>query len=407
MVNALYNNYNIPTPPPQHQNVDNTVNTSTTQDSSWFTDWLDDKDKVCTDNADDGKISFKEAAASFGKGLLEIVKSVVKHPIKTGLTIAAGAALTVATGGAALPVLVAAGVTLGTAQIGYGIYKASTAETDGEAKQAFETIGNGTFAVTASALSAKGALNAASKAGVSSANTAKDANIIESTVNCFKVAPKAIVQSAKNIKGNFLTVTTGTIQPNSNKLRSGQVEYMSKANEAQAYRFNPNGTEEEILANNPGVFKDANGNYCIPNKWNPNEPYIIDTSKEQMIMMYDGTSDMAVCDGGVFNGSYVDTAAFKTSGQLNYQNPVNLEYGKVVNVTKQAPGAFKIVSEGTKVQTLEGVRTVGESEVIAIDHTGSPYVTTASNILKRNIPLDTEKSISGFETIKQIVENQN
>ncbi len=402
MVNGVYNNYNIQNP--QSKNTSNVTNNSTTQGSSWFKDWLDDKDKVCTDGNDDGKISFKESAASFGKGLIGIVKSVVKHPVATGLTIAAGVALTVATGGAALPALVATGVTLGAAQIGVGIYKASTAETDGEAKQAFETIGNGTFAVTASALSAKGALNAASKAGVSSANTAKDANIIQSTVNCFKVTPEAVLQSAKNIKGNFLTATTGTIQANSNALRKGQVEYMSKANEAQAYRFNPNGTEEEILANNPGVFKDANGNYCIPNKWNPDEPYIIDTSKEQMIMMYDGTSDMAVCDGGVFNGSYVDTAAFKNSGQLNYQNPSTLEYGKIVNVTKQAPGAFKIVPEGTKVQTLEGLRTVGDGEVIAVDHTGSPYVTTAKNVLKRNIPIDSEKSIEGFEALKQFSE---
>ncbi len=403
MVLSVSSNYNIYNS--QQKNVNTENNNKTQENSSWFSDWLDNKDKVCTDNADDGKLSFKEAASSFGKGLLGVVKSVIKHPIKTGLAVAAGAALTVATGGAALPVLVAAGVTIGTGQIGYGIYKAATAKTDGEAKQAFETIGNGTFAVTASALSAKGALNAASKAGVSSANTAKDANIIQSTVNCFKTVPNAITQSAKNIKGNFLTAATGTIHANSNALRKGQVGYMSKANEAQAYRFNPNGTEEEILANNPGVFKDANGHYCIPNKWNPEEPYIIDTSKEQMIMMYDGTSDMAVCDGGVFNGSYVDTAAFKATGELNYQNPANLEYGKVVNVTKQAPGAFKIVPESTKVQTLEGVRTVGTGEVIAIDHTGSPYVTTASNILKRNIPLDTEKSVKGFEVLKQLTEN--
>ncbi len=399
MVSSINGNYNI-----TNNQLQKTNYTAVTQKSSWFKYWLEDKDKICTDGKDDGKISFKEGAASFGKGLIGIVKSAIKHPIATGLTIAAGAVLTVATGGAALPVLVAAGVTLGTAQIGVGVYKAATSETDGEAKQALETIGNGTFAVAVSMLSAKGALNAASKAGVSSASTAKDANIIQSTVDCFKVTPGAILQSAKNIKGNFLTYATGTIHANSNALRKGQVEYMSKANEAQAYRFNPNGTEEEILANNPGVFKDTNGNYCIPNKWNPDEPYIIDTTKEQMIMMYDGTSDMAVCDGSVFNGSYVDTAAFKTSGQLNYQNPANLEYGKIVDVTKQAPGAFKMAPAGTKVQTLEGVRTIGDGEVIAVDHTGSPYVTTAKNILKRNIPIDTEKSINGFETLKQFSE---
>ncbi len=396
MVSAISNNYNITNTPPRNVNY-----TRELEKSSWFKDWIEDKDKICTDGKDDGKISFKEGAASFGKGLIGIVKSVIKHPIATGLTIAAGTALTVATGGAALPFLVAGGVTLGAGQVGYGIYKASTADTDGEAKQAFENIGNGTFTIAASVFSSKAALKTASKAGVSGAKGYEDLNILQATAKCFKTAPESVVQSGLNIKGNVLTSITGNIHANSNALRKGQVEYMSKANEAQAYRFNPNGTEEEILANNPGVFKNENGQYCIPNKWNPNEPYIIDTSKEQMIMMYDGTSDMAVCDGGVFKGSYVDTGAFKTSGQLNYQNPANLDYGKVVNVTKQAPGAFKIVPEGTTVKTLEGIRTVGEGEVIAIDHTGSPYVTKASNILKRNIPFDTENSIKGFETLKK------
>ncbi len=365
--------------------VKNRAEIKSVRSESWFSDWINDRDKVCTDGQDDGKLSFKEAAKSFGKGLLGIVKAVAKHPIATALTVAAGAALTVATGGAALPVMVAAGATIGVGQIGYGIYKANTADTDGEAKQAFETIGNGTFSVAASVAAAKPALKAASNAGVASANGAEDMNMINATANCFKSTPEAIVQSAKNVKGNVLTAATGTIHANSNALRKGQVKYMSKANEAQAYRFNPNGTEEEILANNPGVFKNADGKFCIPNKWNPEEPYIIDTSREQMIMMYDGLDDMAVCDGGVFNGSYVDTSAFQETGALHYQNPSELEYGKILNVTKQAPGAFTVVPEGTKVQTLEGVRTVGKGEVIAVDHTGSPYVSPAKNILKRNI----------------------
>ncbi len=154
---------------------------------------------------------------------------------------------------------------------------------------------------------------------------------------------------------------------------------MSKANEVDAYRFNPNGTPEEILANNPGVFRGADGKYYIPNKWSPNEPYLIDPSKEQMIMMYGG-DDMAVCDGAIFKGSYVDNLE-----SMSYQDPSKLAYGEVGRFTKQAPGAFKVMPEGTKIQTLEGVRTVGEGEVVALDHAGNPYATTPANILKRNI----------------------
>ncbi len=166
---------------------------------------------------------------------------------------------------------------------------------------------------------------------------------------------------------------------------------MSKANEVDAYRFNPNGTPEEILANNPGVFRGADGKYYIPNKWSPNEPYLIDPSKEQMIMMYGG-DDMAVCNGAIFKGSYVDNLE-----SMSYQDPSKLAYGEVGRFTKQAPGAFKVMPEGTKIQTLEGVRTVGEGEVVALDHAGNPYATTPANILKRNIGFSDEAMNTMFE----------
>ncbi len=353
-----------------------------TLDLNAFQRWWHDVDKVSTDGKDDGKLSFGESLESFGKGLAGIVKGVAKHPIATALTLAGGAALTVLTGGAALPVLAAAGATVGVGMIGVGAYKAVTAETDAEAKQAWETIGNGTFAVAASALSAKPSLNAAAKAGVTSAQVGKDMNIAQATVQTFKTVPEAVKMSALNAKGNVLTWTTGTVHAHSNALQ-GAEPYMSKPNDVQAYRFNPNGTPDEILANNPGVFRGQDGKYYLPNKWNPSEPYLIDTSKEQMIMLYGG-DDMAVCDGAIFKGSYVNTADFKANGALNYQDPTKLQYGQVVDVTKQAPGAFKVMPEGTKIQTLEGTRTVQQGEVVALDHAGNPYATTPANIAKRN-----------------------
>lgn len=376
---------------------------TTKNQGDWFTKWINDKDKVCTDGKDDGKLSFKEGLTSFGKGLLGIVKSAVKHPFLTGAAILGGVALTVATGGAALPALVALGVTAGAGQIGYGTYKAVTAKTDAEAKQAFETIGNGTFAVATSALGAKAALTKASAAGVTSAENAGELNTVEAIGQCFKSTPEALKMSGTNIKGNVLTWTTGNVQANSNALRNGQVKLMSKANDAQSYRFNGNGTEAEILKNNPGVFKGTDGKYYVANKWNAEAPFAIDPSKEQMIMMY-SSDDMAVCDGGIFKGSYVDTNSFKQSGTLSYQDPKALNYGEVVNVTKQAPGGFTQVPVGTKVQTLEGITTVGEGQVIAVDHAGNPYVTTMANVLKRNIPVDTTASKVGFENLTKAKE---
>lgn len=292
------------------------------------------------------------------------------------------------TGGAALPVMVAAGAAVGTGMIGYGAYKAATAKTDGDAKQAWETIGNGTFAVATAAVSAKTALNTASNAGVTSAAGAKNMNTAQAVVQTFKSTPEALKVGTLNAKGNISTWATGTVHANSNSLQ-GADKYMSKANDIEAYRFNPNGTSEEILTNNPGVFRGNDGKYYVPNKWNPDQPYLIDGSKEQMIMMYNGTEDMAVCEGSVFKGSYVAQSAFKADGTKTYLDPSKLPYGngKTIQATKQAPGAFKVMPEGTKVQTIEGVRTVGKGDVVAIDHAGNPYVTPAKNITKRNTGL--------------------
>lgn len=336
--------------------------------------WFDDEDKVSTDGIDDGKISFKEGFASYAKGLIGIVKSIRNHPLKTLACIGAGVGIGVLTGGAALPIMAVVGATVGAGTIVYGGYKAATAKTDGGAKQAFETMGNGTFALAASTIGSKQALKAAANAGVKSANGLATNNPITNLANCAKVTPEAITISARNIKGNLLTATTGRVHAHCNDLREDTMPYKSKPNDVQAYRFNPNGTPEEIIANNPGVFQGEDGCFYVKNKWDASAPFKIDTTKEQMIMMYDGMNDMAVCDGEVFAGSYVDTATFKADGTLNYQNPTSLEYGKVIDATKQAFGEFKMFELGTEIETLEGVNVIDPGEIVSIDHAGNPYV---------------------------------
>ena len=338
------------------------------------------------DGCDDGKISFKEGAKNFGKGFFSIVDNTICHPLKTAASVGVGVTLSCATGKAILPVMIAGGAAIGTGQIAHGIYKVVKAKDDKTARRAYQKMGLGTFALASSTLAAKKALICAAEGGVKSAAGVACKNPFKNTVNCIKVSKDSLLQSGTNIKGNFLTLTTGNIHANSNVLRKNQVKYMSKANEAKSYRFNPNGTDEEILANNPGVFKGEDGKFYVNNKWDAKHPFAIDPTKEQMIMIYDA-DDMAVCAGDVFEGSYVDSLTFKGKGELNYQKPSSLEYGKVIDVTKQAKGAFKKVPVGTKVQTLEGITEVQEGQVIAVDHAGNPYVTPVSNILKRNVPL--------------------
>ena len=73
-----------------------------------------------------------------------------------------------------------------------------------------------------------------------------------------------------------------------------------------------------------------------------------------MIMIYDEAGgDMAVREGGIFKGSYVDTQSFKADGTLSYQDPTKIAYGQRVQVTKQAPGTVIVgAPEGTKFQTV-------------------------------------------------------
>lgn len=168
--------------------------------SSDIADWIEEKDKYCTDHYDDGKISLKEKASNFAKGFFGgVVKEVIKHPVATLVTVGIGAAVVAATGGAALPAMVALGATVSTATIGYGAYKSVTAKTDKEEKEAYEAMGTGVFGLLTSALSAKKALSRAVNAGVTSAEQAKDAGMVESLVRCFKSTPEALRVSGQNI----------------------------------------------------------------------------------------------------------------------------------------------------------------------------------------------------------------
>lgn len=401
-------------------------------DMNAFQRWWFDVDKVSTDGKDDGHLSFGEKAESFGKGIANLIKAPIKNPIATAVTVGVAGALTFATGGAAIPIIIGAGAAFGAIEIGKGVYNAATAETDTDAKKAFESIGTGTATVALSALGVKSANKAGANAGIKSLQGLENAGWKENVVAMAKAMPEAFKQSGLNIKGNALTWTSAikgdnVIYANSNKLRAlgQQHSYMSKANDVEAYKFNPNGTTEEILANNPHV-EQVNGKFGVQDKWatqslqeaitgNPEKGiapmteqdailslkldpskvsngkvyHLIDPNKNPMVMIYDEAgNDFAICEGNVFKGSYVDTKAYRAEGTLNYQDPSKLAYGQRIRATKQAPGSFISAPEGTKVQTVsEGVQTVQKGQVVALDHEGNPYVTTVENIIKRNTGL--------------------
>ena len=161
---------------------DNDIVTST-PDNFFLSD-----EETCTDGKDDGKISFKEGAISFLKGIASPITNMFKSPgnfIKSAAMIAVGTALCIATGGAAAPFLVALGVAGGGFQIAKGTIGIFKAKTDAEAKAALKNIGSGTGAVAASIVGAKAAARAGGIQG------AKSMNAFQATVACIKNAPKS------------------------------------------------------------------------------------------------------------------------------------------------------------------------------------------------------------------------
>lgn len=145
--------------------------------------------------ADDGKISFADKLKNFGKGLISPITSMFSSPknfLIGAATIVGIGALTVATGGAITPLLVAGGVAIGGIQFAKGAIGAATAKTDAEAEQAWQNMGTGTVTVAGSVAGAKGALKAAGY-------ETEGLNALSATAKCFKVAPKSVATSAETI----------------------------------------------------------------------------------------------------------------------------------------------------------------------------------------------------------------
>ena len=357
-----------------------------------FTDWLQDKDKKCTDGKDDGKIGFWDGAKNFAKGLIGgIPKAIINHPVTTAAVVAGGAALLAVTGGAAAPLLVAAGAASGAVQIGTGAYKAATAKTDADAKMAWEGIGTGTATVGLSAAAVKTSNQAAAKGGVKSLQGLEKESFIENLTEGAKAIPEAFTQSGKNIKGNYLTWKTGVIHANSNATRNGVETGVQAGNKVpDAYKVDLNGTVEEVLAKNPGLKYDAaQGKYYVETSWGENM-YI--QNENYMYVKYGEsvdaqtgkvTIDHNAVEGAEFYDTYIDHPKFEATGAKRYINPENLKPGQHVETSKNAPARFKVVPEGTKYMSAEGAGTVQPKSVLRIDGQGRPYQSTVEFMLKK------------------------
>ena len=237
---------------------------SETLDLNGFQRWLYDVDKVCTDGKDDGKLSFGEKMESFGKGLGGIVKAAIKNPIATTATVAAGVAL----GALAGPVVVAGiGLACGVGMLGVGAYKASKADNDGDAKQAWETIGTGVITTALSGVALSKTIKPTSKVTTENPN-----NVSE------KVLPdgsKQVTQVVKSEQGVKTTITT-----NGNNTQANQT--IVQQNEGGFLSINkvtqPDGTVLKSAYADNYVMPNGNvvnGNFGTPIKL-PSEARVVD-----------------------------------------------------------------------------------------------------------------------------------
>ena len=239
------------------------VTSTKKNNNSKQTDVIKDKLEVSkpndkNNNLDDGKISFKEKVKNFGKGIIAPIKNMFASPKNIAITAVSAlgcAALIGLTGGAAAPVLVAAGLIGGGVQIVKGIQKQAKATTDAQAAQAWQDMGSGTFTVGVSALGAKASLKA-NGANVSGMSTLKAAG------KCIADVPKNISTGFSTAKGNISnfasSLKTPPVVPNSAPSSSASVPALPPATSAPALSSAPVTTSSTpIPSSNPPIATSA------------------------------------------------------------------------------------------------------------------------------------------------------
>ena len=199
--------------------------------------FVSSKGNTCTDGNDDGKIGILSVIGNtiegVGKTALNMVKGAVQHPFKTAAVI--GACCIPVVGPVIAGGLAVYGTVKGVSTVASGVSTALSATTDAEAKDAWESVGEGTFTAGASALALKGsagqlktqlnggsttvsAVKAAKANGASNGEivgTAVREGISETASNAAGVA-QASVNAAKKVinkgKGVFESAKNGNLR---------------------------------------------------------------------------------------------------------------------------------------------------------------------------------------------------
>lgn len=163
-----------------------------------------EKNSTTTDKKDpssDGKFSYTEALKNFGEGFLSPITGMFKSKenFLMGLAAIGGTAVLCALG--AGPLIIAGWTLYGLYEAGSAVYTMTKAKNGDEVEQAFTDLGEATFIVGTSALTAKGVL------GSSGVDTS-EMSAIEATVESFKQSPASVVNTVNNVKTGVSSLTS-------------------------------------------------------------------------------------------------------------------------------------------------------------------------------------------------------
>ncbi|MDD3150053.1 MAG: hypothetical protein PHV68_04390, partial [Candidatus Gastranaerophilales bacterium] len=160
----------------------------------------DSFNKKKKDASNDGKFSIDEAVKNFVVGIINPVKSVfadTKTVLMTAGMIGAGAALSVATSGAVLPLFITAGVITGGYQVLHGIHNLITAKDGDDAERAFLDFGEATFILGSTVLGAKASLNGAKASGIRGIENVDDMSRFQAVIQNIKLTGKSAKMTAE------------------------------------------------------------------------------------------------------------------------------------------------------------------------------------------------------------------
>ena len=233
-----------------YYDYDASVTTSETDDTSLF--YVSESGETCTDGEDDGKIGLGGVLVNCLKGAAKTAVSTIKGCFtdsdgnfslgKTALTVAS-AAVCIAFPAVGLAAC-AVGAVSGAVTMGKGIANAMSAETDAEAKEAWQDVGGGALTTGLSIAGAKASLNAVKATSTAAGEAGSALDALDDTAT--------IAQRAAALGKDMVSSTSNRASSIAQAVKSGATTASEvaqyKISEAKASKIDTNTalTESEV-----------------------------------------------------------------------------------------------------------------------------------------------------------------